>query len=100
MAATVTLELPDNVLIQALKRLSPARRRQLLYQLEDEEASPAVRVVPATELDKWTGLIAVGGDALEDSRASMTHRVVLDRRSGSILPPTPPDIEPGDGRVI
>ena len=66
MAATVTLELPDNVLIQALKRLSPARRRQLLYQLEDE-ASPAVRVISATELDKWTGLIAVGGDALEDS---------------------------------
>jgi hypothetical protein len=67
MAATVTLELPDNVLIQALKRLSPARRRQLLYQLEDE-ASPAARVMSATELDKWTGLIAIGGDALEDSR--------------------------------
>ena len=67
MAATVTLELPDNVLIQALERLSPARRQQLLYQLEDE-ASPAVRVISATELDKWTGLIAVGGDALEDSR--------------------------------
>ena len=29
--------------------------------------SPVVRVVPATELDKWTGLIAIGGDALEDS---------------------------------
>ena len=66
MAATVTLELPDNVLIQALKRLSPARRRQLLYQLEDEAS--LVRVVPATELDKWTGVIAVGGDALDDSR--------------------------------
>ncbi len=67
MTATITLELPDNVLIQALKRLSPARRRQLLYQLE-AEASPVVRVVPAAELDKWTGLISVGGDALEDSR--------------------------------
>lgn len=66
MTATVTLELPDNVLIQALKRLAPARCRQLLYQLEDE-AAPVVRVVPAAELDKWTGLIAVGGDALEDS---------------------------------
>ena len=66
MTVTVTLELPDNVLIQALKQLSPARRQQLLHQLEDEML-PAVRVVPATELDKWTGLIAIGGDALEDS---------------------------------
>ena len=67
MTATVTLELPENVLVQALKRLSPARRQQLLQQLVDE-ALPAVRVVPAADLDKWTGLIAVGGDALEDSR--------------------------------
>jgi hypothetical protein len=66
MTVTVTLELPDNVLIQALRQLSPARRQQLLRQLEDE-TPPVVRVVPATELDKWTGLIAVGGDALEDS---------------------------------
>jgi hypothetical protein len=54
-------------LIQALKQLSPARRQQLLGQLENE-TPPAVRVVPATELDKWTGLIAIGGDALEDSK--------------------------------
>ena len=67
MAATVTVELPENVLVQALKRLSPARRQQLLQQLMDE-ALPVVRVVPATDLDQWTGLIAVGGDALEDSR--------------------------------
>ena len=42
MAATVTLELPDNVLIQALERLSPAAAPTTLYQLEDE-ASPTVR---------------------------------------------------------
>jgi len=66
MTVTVTLELPDNVLIQALKQLSPARRQRLLRQLENE-TPPVVRVVPATELDKWTGLIAVGRDALEDS---------------------------------
>lgn len=65
MAATVILELPDNVLIQALRRLSPARRQQLLRQLETEVH---VNVVPATELDRWTALIAVGGDALEDSK--------------------------------
>jgi hypothetical protein len=69
MTATVTLELPENILVQALKRLSPARRQQLLRQAEAEsEALPIVRVVPAVELDKWTGLIEVGGDALADSR--------------------------------
>jgi len=67
MTATVTLELPENVLIQALRRLSPARRQRLLRQAE-EEVLPVVRVVPAAELDKWAELIEVGGDALEDSR--------------------------------
>jgi hypothetical protein len=67
MTATVTLELPENVLVQALRRLSPARRQQLLHQLEDETL-PVVHVLPAADLDRWTGLIAVGGDALEDSR--------------------------------
>ncbi len=66
MTATVTLELPEDVLVQALKRLPSARRQQLLRQVE-AEALPVVRVVPAAELDKWTGLISVGGDALEDS---------------------------------
>lgn len=69
MTTTVTLELPDNVLIQALRRLSPAQRQHLLCQLETEVPSEIhVNVVQATELDRWTGLIAAGGDALEDSR--------------------------------
>lgn len=69
MTTTITLELPDNVLIQALKRLPPAQRRHLLCQLETEVPSEIhVNVVQATELDRWTDLIAAGGDALEDSR--------------------------------
>lgn len=69
MTATVTLELPENVLVQALKRLSPTRRQPLLRQAEaEDETLPIVRVVSAADLDKWSELIAMGGDALEDSR--------------------------------
>ncbi len=68
MTATVTLELPEDVLVQALKRLPLTKRRQLLRQVEAEaQALPVVRVVSAAELDKWIGLVSVGGDALEDS---------------------------------
>jgi len=34
----------------------------------EDEASPVFRLISAAELDKWTGLVAVGGDALEDNR--------------------------------
>ena len=66
MTATVTLEVPEEVLVAALRRLTPARRRQLLLKVETDTLS-VPRGVPADELDKWTGLIAIGGDALEDS---------------------------------
>lgn len=64
---TVTLELPEIVLLQALRQLPPLRRQWLLRQLEQEQ-SPTMSGVPAAELDKITGLISVGGDALEDSK--------------------------------
>jgi hypothetical protein len=66
MTATVTLELPEDILVAALRKLSPARRRHLLVEL-DRPSAFTLRTVPAAELDKLTGLIAVGGDALEDS---------------------------------
>ena len=66
MTATVILELPEDVLVAALRKLSPARRRHLLVE-SDRPPAFTLRTVPATELDKLTGLIAVGGDALEDS---------------------------------
>lgn len=66
MSATVTIEFPEDVLIAALRRLSPARRHELIFKVEtDVMLMP--RGVPAVELDKWVGLINVGGDALEDS---------------------------------
>ncbi|MCZ7574877.1 MAG: hypothetical protein M5U01_40515 [Ardenticatenaceae bacterium] len=66
MSVTVILELPEDVLVDALRRLSPERRRQLFLKLERGNGSP-VRGVPASELDQWTGLITVGGDALAES---------------------------------
>ena len=66
MTTAIVVELPEDVLVEALRRLSPARRRQLLLRIASEPV-PAIATVPATELDKWTGLISVGGDALEDS---------------------------------
>jgi len=66
MTATVVLEFPEDVLVVALRRLTPARRRQLLLKVETDVMS-GPHGVPAADLDKWTGLIAVGGDALEDS---------------------------------
>jgi hypothetical protein len=73
MTTAIVVELPEDVLVEALRRLTPARRRQLLLRVESEPA-PALTTVPATELDKWTGLISVGGDALEDSECLYCER--------------------------
>jgi hypothetical protein len=72
MAATVTLELPENVLIQALRQLSPARRRQLWLDLEaDNTASqsdvPISNSGRAKTLDNALGLLAIGQNAPTDA---------------------------------
>ncbi len=64
--STIMLELPDEVLLRALRRLPMRRRKELLRKLE-EPVTPMVKGVQAVELDRLIGLIAVGGDALEDS---------------------------------
>ena len=51
------LELPDGA------------RVKLLVLGEDSDLTYATCVVPAETLDKLTGLVAVGGDALADSEA-------------------------------
>jgi hypothetical protein len=66
MSATITIQLPEDVLLDALRQLPPSRRRRLLQQLADEP-SPTVVSIPAAELDQWTGLISIGGDALAES---------------------------------
>jgi len=66
MSATITVELPEELLLEALRKLPLERRRALVSKLEGELRIQA-RSVPAAALDKLTGLISMGGDALEDS---------------------------------
>ena len=59
MAATVTVELPEKVLVQALRQLSPARRRQLWLSLEADspasqrESRPAALVGRRRLTGRW-----------------------------------------------
>jgi hypothetical protein len=66
MSTTITLELPDDVLLRALRRLPDRRRNELLRKLEEPQGL-VVKGVQAAELERLEGLIALGGDALEDS---------------------------------
>ncbi len=66
MSTSITIELPEEVLIEALQKLSPERRRQLLEQV-NEEPKLKVVTIPARDLQELTGIIAVGGDALIES---------------------------------
>ena len=66
MSNPITIQLPEEVLIEALQRLSPERRRQLLQQVENEQESGPVPL-PADVLKEITGIVNIGGDALEDS---------------------------------
>jgi hypothetical protein len=65
MSEIIVLELPEEILLKALRQLSPDRRRWLFNQIDVHTTTP--RGVSALELDAWTGLIAVGGDALTES---------------------------------
>ncbi|MBU2578340.1 hypothetical protein KKA69_05970 [Patescibacteria group bacterium] len=66
MSSKITLELPEELLVEALRRLSSKKRRELINKVEGGTQIQA-QGMPAMELDKLTGLISVGGDALEDS---------------------------------
>ena len=72
MTATVTLELPENILIQALRQLSPERRHQLWLSLDAEsttlQSDAATNRSGGTKtLDKALGLLAVGQTAPTDA---------------------------------
>jgi hypothetical protein len=66
MSSPITIQLPEEVLIEALQQLSPERRRQLLKQIEGERELEPVPL-PTDALKEITGIINIGGDALEDS---------------------------------
>jgi len=63
MSTIITLEVPDDVLLRALRRLPISKRKELLRGLE-ESVRPMAKGVQAAELDRLTGLIAIGGGAL------------------------------------
>jgi hypothetical protein len=77
MTATVTLELPENILIQALRQLPPARRQELLRRVENEDwrAVPAIGLKTRPEttrvrrntLDQALGLLATEHTAPSDA---------------------------------
>ena len=66
MSETIVLELPEEVLLNALRQLSPDRRRWL-FDESQKDAAIEVRLVPAEMLSELNGLVSIGGDALEDS---------------------------------
>lgn len=71
MTATVTLELPENILVQALRRLPPARRRRILADLEADNVTAQREFAISNSgkmktLDKAIGLLATGENAPTD----------------------------------
>jgi len=67
-AGPIPVELSEVELIEAVRRLSPRRRADLLDKLEALR-EPVVRAVPAKRLYDLTGLVSLGGDALADTEA-------------------------------
>lgn len=64
----ITLQLPEDVLVEALQRLPEKRRRALSRRLmETETLKP--RWVPAADLGRLIGLVSLGGDAVQDTEA-------------------------------
>jgi hypothetical protein len=78
MTATVTLELPENILIQALRQLPPARRQELLRRVENED---------------WRAVPAIGLKTKPD--ATRARRNTLDQALGMLTTEyaTPSDVE-------
>ena len=68
MGKVIALQLPEDVLVEALRRLPEDRRRELLRRLMETEALKP-RWVPAAELGRLIGLVSLGGDAVQDTEA-------------------------------
>jgi hypothetical protein len=66
MAGSIIIQLPDEVLIEALQQLTPERRRQL-FQRVDAKLQISAVPFPIDALNQLTGIIKAGGDALEES---------------------------------
>jgi hypothetical protein len=67
-SGSIPVQLSEAELVEAVRRLSPKRREDLLDKLQALR-EPVVRSVPASRLEGLTGLISLGGDALADTEA-------------------------------
>lgn len=65
---TLELELTEQELLEAFRRLPPQRRMELIEKLETLRV-PTLRTVPASRLYALTGLVSLGGDAMADTEA-------------------------------
>ncbi len=68
MGSMITVQMPEDVLIEALRRLPEGRRRAILRQLMGLEGLKPCWV-PAAELGRLIGLVSLGGDAVQDTEA-------------------------------
>ncbi len=68
MSQTISLEveLPEEKLIEAFRRLPAKQRLELLKKLQ-ALAERELRSVPANTLYALTGIVSLGGDALADT---------------------------------
>ena len=67
-SAAIPVEVSEEELIEAFRRLPPVRREELLDKLQALR-EPVLRMVPAERLYELTGLVSLGGDALADTEA-------------------------------
>jgi len=63
---TVELKLTEEELIEAVRRLPPQRRAELIEKLRVLQESKW-RSTPAKRLYEMTGLVSLGGDAVVDA---------------------------------
>jgi len=68
MGSMITVQMPEDVLVEALRRLPEGRRRAILRQLMGLEGLKP-RWVPVAELGRLIGLVSLGGDAVQDTEA-------------------------------
>ncbi len=65
----ITVDLPEDVLVAAIRRLPATKRNRVINAIQDDPIDRPIRLVtvPASSLNKLAGLVSIGGDALVDS---------------------------------
>lgn len=63
---TISMQIPEELLIDALMQL-PYKKRLEIWRKVHEVTKIELRCLKAEKLDKITGLVSLGGDAVRDS---------------------------------